>query len=129
MSNQKKHRMTRQRRIILEELRKVDNHPSADEIYEIVRKRIPRISLGTVYRNLEILSELNQIKKLAISGNLKRFDGNIANHYHIRCLGCGRVDDVKIAPLKDIEQQLSGTTGFTITGHNLEFNGYCPDCS
>ncbi|MBW2706713.1 MAG: transcriptional repressor, partial [Deltaproteobacteria bacterium] len=49
--------MTRQRQVILEELRKVDTHPSADEVYEMVRKRLPRISLGTVYRNLEILSQ------------------------------------------------------------------------
>jgi Fur family ferric uptake transcriptional regulator len=56
--------MTRQRRVILEELRKVNTHPSADEIYEIVRKRLPRISLGTVYRNLEILSESGDIQKL-----------------------------------------------------------------
>ena len=68
-------RMTRQRRVILEELRKVKTHPSADEIYEIVRKRLPRISLGTVYRNLEILSESGDIQKLEPGCSLKRFDG------------------------------------------------------
>ena len=69
-------RMTRQRRVILEELRKVNNHPSAYEIYEFVRKRLPRISLGTVYRNLEILSESGDIQKLEPGCSLKRFDGN-----------------------------------------------------
>ncbi len=63
LKKEKTHRITRQRRVILEELRRVNNHPSADEIYEIVRRRMPRISLGTVYRNLEMLTELGEIQK------------------------------------------------------------------
>lgn len=80
MVEENKMRMTRQRKIILEEVRKVNTHPSADEIYEMVRLRLPRISLGTVYRNLEILSELGKIQKLQLSGSLKRFDWNTNKH-------------------------------------------------
>jgi Fur family ferric uptake transcriptional regulator len=72
--------MTRQRRVILEELRKVDTHPSADEVYEMVRKRLPRISLGTIYRNLEILSETGEIQRLETGSHLKRFDGRADDH-------------------------------------------------
>ena len=86
-------RMTRQRNVILEELRKVDTHPSADEVYDMVRRRLPRISLGTVYRNLEILSQNGRIQKLEIGGTQKRFDGNPANHYHLRCIHCDRLAD------------------------------------
>ncbi|MHC4423917.1 MAG: Fur family transcriptional regulator [Planctomycetota bacterium] len=121
--------MTRQRQIILEELRKVDTHPSADEVYETVRKRLPRISLGTVYRNLEILSELGEIQKLELGGDLKRFDRNSHKHYHIRCMNCGRVDDAPIAPLNQVEDELYGATVYTIIGHRLEFEGLCPQCS
>jgi Fur family ferric uptake transcriptional regulator len=121
--------MTRQRQIILEELRKVDTHPSADEVYETVRKRLPRISLGTVYRNLEILSELGEIQKLELGGDLKRFDRNSNKHYHIRCMNCGRVDDAPIAPLNQVEDELYGATVYTIIGHRLEFEGLCPQCS
>ena len=121
--------MTRQRQIILEELRKVDSHPSADEVYEIVRKRLPRISLGTVYRNLEILSELGEIQKLELGGDLKRFDRKPNKHYHIRCMNCGRVDDAPIAPLNQVEDELYGATVYTIIGHRLEFEGLCPQCS
>jgi Fe2+ or Zn2+ uptake regulation protein len=124
-----KMRMTRQRRIILEEVRKVNTHPSADEIYEMVRLRLPRISLGTVYRNLEILSELGKIQKLQLSGSLKRFDWNTNKHYHIRCVQCNRVDDAPIAPLNQIEDELYESTVFEIIGHNLEFVGLCPECS
>jgi Fur family ferric uptake transcriptional regulator len=123
------YRMTRQRQIILEELRKVDTHPSADEVYETVRKRLPRISLGTVYRNLEILSELGEIQKLELGGDLKRFDRNSNKHYHIRCMNCGRVDDAPIAPLNQVEDELYGATVYTIIGHRLEFEGLCPQCS
>jgi len=121
--------MTQQRKVILEELRKVDSHPSADEIYEIVRHRLPRISLGTVYRNLEVLSELGEIQKLGLSGSLKRFDWDTTKHYHIRCVRCNRVADAPIAPLNQLENELYGATVFEIIGHNLEFTGLCPKCS
>jgi len=129
LKKEKNLRMTRQRRIILEELRRVKNHPSADEIYEIVRRRMPRISLGTVYRNLEVLAKIGEIQKLELSGSIKHFDGNPEKHYHIRCIGCNRVDDAPIAPMKQLENKLYGTTVFEIIGHNLEFIGLCPECA
>ena len=121
-------RMTRQRKVILEELRKVKTHPSADEVYEMVRKRLPRISLGTVYRNLEILSESGDIQKLEPGCSLKRFDGDTSEHFHIRCVRCDRIAD---APLPDLKVDLEGVnpTDFKITGHRLEFLGVCPECS
>jgi Fe2+ or Zn2+ uptake regulation protein len=122
-------RMTRQRRVILQELRKTMTHPSADEVYEMVRKLLPRISLGTVYRNLEILSELGEIQKIEICGKLKRFDANIAEHYHLRCLNCHRIDDVPEHIHFDFNTSLNAQTGYAITGHRLEFVGLCPECS
>jgi len=129
LQKEKNLRMTRQRKVILEELRKLNTHPSADEIYEVVRHRLPRISLGTVYRNLEVLSELGEIQKLELSGLLKRFDWNTKKHYHIRCVRCSRVDDAPIAPLNQLDNELYGATVFEIIGHNLEFTGLCPECS
>ena len=126
---QKKYRMTRQREVILEVLHHHKDHPSADEVYERVRKELPRISLGTVYRNLEILSEMGQIQKLELGGDIKRFDWNPKKHYHIRCISCGRVDDAPIAPLQQVENHLYGATVFTIIGHRLEFEGLCPACT
>ena len=121
-------RMTRQRRVILEELRNVNTHPSADEIYEMVRKRLPRISLGTVYRNLEVLSESGDIQKLELGCSLRRFDGIPENHYHIRCTRCDRVVDAPVDFSIDIEQKLKDETNFKIIGHKLEFIGICPAC-
>lgn len=121
-------RMTRQRKVILEELRKVNTHPSADEVYELVRKRLPRISLGTVYRNLEILSERGDIQKLELGCTLKRFDGVAENHYHIRCIDCGRVVDAPAGCGIQINHQLKNATNYKIIGHKLEFIGICPAC-
>ena len=124
----KQYRLTRQRRVILEELAKVTSHPSADEVYEMVRRRLPRISLGTVYRNLEVLSETGMIQKLAPGGSHMRFDANCHAHYHIRCVRCGRVDDAPVAPLPDIEQSLRKQTDYEVMGHSVEFLGVCPAC-
>jgi Fur family ferric uptake transcriptional regulator len=128
MKNQKL-RMTRQRKVILEELRKVKTHPCADEIYETVRRRLPRISLGTVYRNLEILSKLGEIQKLEVGGVLKRFDGIPENHYHIRCTCCGRVSDVPIPTMEGLEDEIRSVSDFTVLGHRLEFIGECAGCA
>jgi Fur family ferric uptake transcriptional regulator len=122
-------RMTRQRRIILEELNKLHTHPTACEVYELVRKRIPKISLGTVYRNLEILSESGMIQKLEIAGTQKRFDGVITNHYHVRCTKCGRVADVPVALISKIDKIAAEASDFEILWHRLEFGGLCPSCA
>jgi len=121
-------RMTRQRKVILEELRNVYTHPSADEIYEMVRKRLPRISLGTVYRNLEILSASGEIQKLELGCTQKRFDGVADAHYHIRCIDCDRVDDAPPEFDVAINYELKGVTDYKIIGHKLEFIGICPAC-
>lgn len=120
-------RLTSQRKIILEELRAVHTHPTADEVYNLVRKKMPRISLGTVYRNLEILSTLGLVRKLENAAGQKRFDGDVSPHHHVRCEVCGKVGDIFNAPPIDgVESGLD--TEFRITGHTLEFSGVCPEC-
>jgi len=123
------HRMTRQRKIILEELKKVNTHPRADQIYEMVRKRLPRISLGTVYRNLEVLTRLKEIQQIEHVGTLKRFDGTPENHYHIRCIKCDRLDDAPVSLETGLEKKIRHLTSFTIIGHRLEFIGICKECT
>jgi Fur family ferric uptake transcriptional regulator len=124
-----KKRSTRQRQIILEAIQDLKAHPSADELWAIVRQKLPRISLGTVYRNLEVLTDMGHIQKLELGGTVKRFDWNPQRHYHIRCLQCNRVDDAPLAPLNQIENDLYGSTVYEIIGHRLEFIGLCPHCS
>ncbi len=125
MQNNRKLRMTQQRSVILEELQKVRSHPTADEVYEMVRKRLPRVSLGTVYRNLEILFEAGMIGKLA--GTPMRFDYDINDHHHIRCISCSRVDDVHIDD-QIVDDKIKGVSDWQIVGHQIEMLGICPDC-
>lgn len=121
-------RVTKQRQVLLDELCKVHSHPTADDLYQMVRKRLPRISLGTVYRNLDLMAENGMIQKLEVGGTQKRFDGNAAPHYHVRCLKCGRVDDLGMSLDLDVEHHAREHTDFTILRHSLEFSGLCPDC-
>ena len=121
-------RITKQRQIILDELCSVTSHPTADVLYQMVRKRLPKISLGTVYRNLEIMSACGIIQKLDIGGTQKRFDGAAHVHYHVRCSQCGRVDDLDLPPDFNVEKAAGKLTSFKILRHRLEFTGICPQC-
>jgi Fur family transcriptional regulator, ferric uptake regulator len=122
------HRNTRQRQVILEELQNLISHPTAAALHEIVRRRLPKISLGTVYRNLELMARLGLIQKLDFCGCEARFDGNVARHDHLRCVRCGRVDDVSAPPLDLFEGAANDWCGYEIIGHRLEFLGICPCC-
>ena len=121
-------RMTRQRKIILDELEKNKTHPTASEVYRMVRRRLPRISLGTVYWNLEVLSACGMIRKMELGGSQRRFDCDLADHYHVRCMRCDRVEDVPGEAVSKLEDALQGVSDFEIVGHRLEFIGICPTC-
>ena len=121
-------RMTRQRRAILDELRKLRTHPTADELYEIVRERLPRISLGTVYRNLDVLHRGGMVMKLDMGGGQSRFDGNTMEHHHVKCSGCGRVADLPENGIQLTAPLRASRNGFKITGYRVEFDGVCPFC-
>lgn len=121
-------RLTTQRQIILEELAKVKTHPTASELYDMVRKRLPRIGLGTVYRNLELMAESGMILKLEVGGTQKRFDATTADHYHIRCSVCGRVDDIDVPVVEELVAQAARNSSYHILGHHVEFTGICQAC-
>jgi Fur family transcriptional regulator, ferric uptake regulator len=121
-------RMTSQREIILRELRSSHQHLSADELYDAVRKTLPRISLATVYRNLEILSEAGIIGKLEISGRQKRFDYDILEHDHIYCVECHRVDNLSLDRKAFDAPSWTSGKGYTVTGYRIEIAGICPAC-
>lgn len=121
-------RLTTQRQIILEELSKVKTHPTASELYDMVRKRLPRIGLGTVYRNLELMAESGMILKIEVGGTQKRFDATTDEHYHIRCSTCGKVDDIDIPVIEELVAQAADASSYLILGHHIEFTGICSFC-
>mgnify|MGYP006281889559 CR=1 FL=1 len=124
----KKTRMTKQRKAILEVLKNTDSHPTADKIYEEVKEEIPNISLGTVYRNLNVLHDMGKIMILDYGSTYSRFDGNPENHYHFHCRECGKVYDVDQPVIDDLNKSIEQDNSFQIDFHRLEFYGICDKC-
>ncbi len=121
-------RMTHQRDIILRELRHNLTHPTADELYERIRRTLPRISLATVYRNLDKLAASGLIKKMETSGRQKRFDGELHEHHHILCIRCHRVENLPTLDFAVPSATAEVSRGYRITGCRIEFFGLCPAC-
>ena len=126
--NSKPLRTTRQRRLTLEELQRVPCHPTADELYRRLRRHMPHISLGTVYRNLEILCRSGQARKIESGSHQARYDGMVSPHAHVRCIHCGKAADVKTDPMPDLTTQARVMEGYKILDCRLEFAGICPRC-
>jgi Fe2+ or Zn2+ uptake regulation protein len=121
-------RQTRQRELILDVVRSTMDHPTADWVYRQARRRLPRISLGTVYRNLKRLAALGVIREIHTGGHPARFDGNTGRHYHIRCLGCGRINDLPMSVDPRFEAEAGRAMNYQVLGHQLEVQGLCPPC-
>ncbi len=120
-------RKSKQKQAVLRVLNDTTSHPTAKWIYEEVRKEIPDISLGTVYRNLKLLKREGRILELDFT-TLSRFNGNIHNHYHFRCERCGGIFDVDEPVDRVMDDRVAQKTGFKVTHHRLEFRGLCKDC-
>lgn len=121
-------RMTRQRKALLEAVGRHEEHPTADQVYRRVRRKLPHISLATVYRNLEILAEHGLMQRLDVGGSQKRFDADLGHHHHARCLACGRIEDVAVDVPDSVIRKARRATHYRITGHRLEFVGLCGRC-
>ena len=121
-------RETRQRKAILRVLKNTRAHPTADQIYDEVRKEIPNISKGTVYRNLQVLQGDGAISELNLNGTLSRYEAKRESHYHFRCEKCGCIFDLEEPVDKEIDERVSRKTGFTVSYHQTEFRGLCKDC-
>lgn len=123
-------KITPQRRTILDTITLTNEHLTPTEIYEFVRREHPGIGLVTIYRTLEILSELGLICEVHAGGSCRSYliRRPSEHHHHLICSDCGKVTDFTDCDLSELEQRLSNETGFTIDGHLLEFVGQCPNC-
>ena len=102
------------------------NHPTADMVYENIRQELPQISLGTVYRNLNTLSEKGIIKKISMPNHCDRFDNTKHEHFHIYCVKCNKLDDIDYKINDDIYERIEKK--YKILSCNLVFEGICNDC-
>jgi Fe2+ or Zn2+ uptake regulation protein len=123
-------RLTGPRRIVLEVVRGTGAHPTAESVHRMVRRRLARVSLGTVYRNLRLLVAEGLLHELP--GPHARFDGNLESHHHFTCTGCGRIVDVDgplcDPPTRAVSARVAALIGLTITHHRIEFFGRCSVC-
>lgn len=119
---------SKQRELILNTLRENMVHPTADYIYEVLKKELPSISLATVYRNLNQLAALGLIKKIEGLDGSVHFDHNLSNHYHFICTKCNKVYDVPYDVAPDLADKVSAQTGLIIENYDISFKGICPKC-
>lgn len=121
-------RKTKQREVILEVLRNTTCHPTADWVYQEVRKQMPHVSLGTIYRNLKTLSEHGEIQELSFGSTHSRFDANSHQHYHFICEKCGTIEDIQMSTVNELEKEVGKMRDYKVKGHRLEFYGLCGEC-
>ena len=128
MKNQNNTRYSKQRECILRVLGETDTHPTANYVYEMVRREIPNISLGTVYRNLSKLTEEGAIIKLVSEDTCERYDARVTPHYHITCKSCGAVGDIFIDYDKSLDERAAALYRGEVDGHDIMFFGICDKC-
>ncbi len=126
---------SRQKEVLLKVLCSTDCHPDADWIYAQVRKELPNISLGTVYRNLAKMSQDGTILKLNMNDGRDHFDGNTAAHHHMLCRKCGAIIDIFTAVGEEsefsgyLDSYAQSHTSARVESHNVIFYGLCENCN
>jgi len=121
-------RNTIQRQLVLNAVRTLCRHATADEVYELVSAAHPSISKATVYRNLNLLAESGEIRRVSIPGSPDRYDHTVTAHYHVQCIRCGSVSDVDMPYQPDLNDKIRDPHGYRFVDHAVLFRGICPAC-
>ena len=121
-------RNTIQKELVLKAVNSLMCHATADEIYSHIKKDYPSIGKGTVYRNLNILAMEEKILKIEVPGDPDRFDHTIEKHYHAKCIKCGKIFDVDMEPVINLEGYIKDKKGIEIVDYDILFKGICKEC-
>lgn len=121
-------RNTIQKDLVLSAVMNMHRHVTADEVYEFIRLEYPTIGKGTVYRNLNILADDNKIRRVEIPNGPDRFDFILQKHYHLRCIKCGKILDVAMDEIPEIEAYIHSTQEMVLLDYDILFKGICPEC-
>jgi Fur family peroxide stress response transcriptional regulator len=125
---EKQFKRSKQREKILELLRSTGSHPTASWLYDRLKKEFPDLSMGTVYRNLNILIEQGLVRKIEFGSTFDRYDANINPHYHFICERCGAIIDLNLPMYEEINKRVEETTSLKAKRHRIEFFGLCDNC-
>src|ERR671914_1420794 len=120
--------LTSQRRAVLEALKEANGHPTAEDIYLIVKKKNPRVALGTVYQALSVLEEIGVVDSKHWSESPTLYDLNVEPHLDIRCSGCGEVSEVPGVGLGELEERIRTNPPYKVTHATMVIEGLCPAC-
>jgi len=123
-----KYRHSKQRQRILELLRGTETHPTANWLYDKLRNEFPNLSMGNVYRNLNILVEQGLIGRIDFGSTFDRFDANIDQHYHFICEKCGAIVDLELPVDDELNERVNNLTNLKALRHNIQFYGICSKC-
>lgn len=121
-------RNTVQRQLVYHAVQELACHPTADEVYGQVVSTHPSISKGTVYRNLNRLSDTGMLRKIQMPSSADRFDITVSEHYHINCASCGQFCDIDYPYLRELNREIERDTGYRLHQHDIVFSGICPNC-
>ena len=120
--------LTSQRKAVLEALRESQGHPSAEDVYLLVKRKNPRVALGTVYQALSVLEEIGIIGSKNWAESPTRYDMNTEPHLDIRCSHCGEVDEIPGVEFGNLEAQLQENTPYEVRRTTVVIEGLCPLC-
>ena len=122
-------RITPQRLALLALLFSSQNHPSAGQLYKQLKPQFPTMSLATVYKTLNLLKEMGEVREIQFGDGDNRYDAvKPFSHAHLICARCHSIVDADVPALFDEEQALTTQSGYQITGHRFDFFGICPKC-
>lgn len=121
-------RNTIQKELVLDAVRSLQNHAAADEVYAFIAKDHPSIGKATVYRNLNILAEDGEIRKVGIPDGSDRYDHMLKEHYHVKCINCNHVFDVDMDVVPDLKTYIHDTHGIQFLSYEILFKGVCSAC-
>ena len=126
----KGYKLTEQRRLIIRTFIESPGHHTAQEVFDRVRESCSEINFSTIYRNLELLNELEIINKLQIESGISHYElSGLAHHHHIICKKCGATKEIDICPYASLDEEQLKSLGFEATDHKFEIYGYCSKCS
>lgn len=119
---------TKQKELIYNAVTGSRSHPSADDVYHMLKPNYPGLSLATVYRNLNVFADSGMLQRIPMPSGGTRFDGTLEPHYHMVCTKCGNLYDIELDHLDTLAQDVMKKSGFEVSSFNLLISGVCKNC-
>ena len=121
-------RNTKQLSFILDTIKMMPRHFTADDVYEEVKKEYPGLGQATVFRNLNKMAEEGILLRIEVPGGAREYELMAPKHYHAKCMKCGKLFDIEMDYMPNLEKKVKDAHGFQFSGHDIIFTGLCSSC-